>query len=145
MTEKKITVREACRRQMPLDGADSQCLEHALTITERERDAAIARAEKAEAEIRAFQELKRKYEGDEIVAEQERDSLRALLRDVLAWKVDGSDYEYESRQVLKCLQEGATPDWLAESAALMGCASAEDHKALLARLREAGVVEEVKP
>jgi len=37
-----ITVREACRRRMPLDGADAQCLEHALTITERERDEALA-------------------------------------------------------------------------------------------------------
>ena len=39
---KRITVREACRRRMPLDGADAQALEHALTITERERDAALA-------------------------------------------------------------------------------------------------------
>lgn len=34
-----LTIREACRRRMPLDGADAQALEHALTITERERDA----------------------------------------------------------------------------------------------------------
>jgi len=38
----QLTVREACRRRMPLDGADAQCLEHALTITERERDEARA-------------------------------------------------------------------------------------------------------
>jgi len=37
---KPITVRKACRIQMPLDGADAQALEHALTITERERDEA---------------------------------------------------------------------------------------------------------
>ncbi len=35
-------VRDACRRRMPLDGADAQALEHALAITERERDAAHA-------------------------------------------------------------------------------------------------------
>jgi hypothetical protein len=35
-----LTVREACRRRHPLDGADAEALEHALTITERERDEA---------------------------------------------------------------------------------------------------------
>jgi chromosome segregation ATPase len=33
-----VPIREACRRRMPLDGSDAQCLEHAITITERERD-----------------------------------------------------------------------------------------------------------
>lgn len=37
-----LTVREACRRRMPIDGADAQALENALTITERERDEARA-------------------------------------------------------------------------------------------------------
>lgn len=37
--ESRITGRDACRRRRPLDGADAQALEHALTITERERDA----------------------------------------------------------------------------------------------------------
>ena len=37
---KPLTVREACRRAQPLDGADAQALEHALTTTERERDEA---------------------------------------------------------------------------------------------------------
>lgn len=37
-TMEKIFVRDACRKRMPLDGADAQALEHALTITERERD-----------------------------------------------------------------------------------------------------------
>lgn len=36
----RLTVREACRRRMPLDGSDAQCLEHALEMTERERDEA---------------------------------------------------------------------------------------------------------
>lgn len=38
----KVEVRAACRRRMPLDGADAQALEHALTITEGERDAAVS-------------------------------------------------------------------------------------------------------
>lgn len=40
--EEKITVREACRRRMPLDGADAQALESALTMTEHERNRAVA-------------------------------------------------------------------------------------------------------
>lgn len=36
---KPISAREAARRRMPLDGADAQALEGALTLTERERDA----------------------------------------------------------------------------------------------------------
>jgi len=35
-----VTVRVACRQRKPLDGTDAQALEHALTITERERDEA---------------------------------------------------------------------------------------------------------
>ncbi len=38
-----LTVREACRLARPLDGADAKALEHALTITERERDALAAK------------------------------------------------------------------------------------------------------
>jgi hypothetical protein len=40
-----ITIRDACRRRMALGGPDAQCLEHALTMTEREL--AEARAEAA--------------------------------------------------------------------------------------------------
>lgn len=36
--EAGLTVREACKRGVPLDGSDAQALEHALTMTERERD-----------------------------------------------------------------------------------------------------------
>ena len=40
------TVRTACRRRCSLDGADAQALENALTITERERDAALRLSER---------------------------------------------------------------------------------------------------
>lgn len=43
----QISVREAARRRRALDGADAQALEGALQITERERDAALARIEAA--------------------------------------------------------------------------------------------------
>jgi len=52
MTE-RITVRKTCRQRMPLDGADAQALEHALTITERERDAAYAELRKLRPTIAA--------------------------------------------------------------------------------------------
>ena len=48
-----ITVRKACRRRMKLGGADAQALEHALTITERERDDARRQAEDLEAGVAA--------------------------------------------------------------------------------------------
>lgn len=43
-----LTVREACRRQVPLGGTDAQALEHALWITEKERDEARAEVERLE-------------------------------------------------------------------------------------------------
>lgn len=36
----RLTVREACKRRTPLDGADAEALEHALAMTETERDEA---------------------------------------------------------------------------------------------------------
>jgi len=36
----QMRVRAACRRRMPIDGPTAQALEHAITITERERDKA---------------------------------------------------------------------------------------------------------
>jgi len=44
----RMEVREACRQRYPLDGSDAQALEHALTITERERDAALEALETLE-------------------------------------------------------------------------------------------------
>jgi len=38
----RLTVREACRRRMPLDGADAQALEGALQQVERELESARA-------------------------------------------------------------------------------------------------------
>lgn len=69
----QLTVREACRRRVPLQGAE-QCLEYALTITERERDDALRRANRAEAEEeRLYHELLSVNAGL-AQAEQERDS-----------------------------------------------------------------------
>lgn len=46
-----VSVREACRRRMPIDGSDAQALEGALSMTERERDEASAEVERLRAEV----------------------------------------------------------------------------------------------
>lgn len=54
-----LTVREACRQGLPLDGADAKALEHALTLTEKERDAARAAYQRQKAEaLDAFAALR---------------------------------------------------------------------------------------
>lgn len=57
-----LTVREACRRRMPLDGTDAQALEHAITITERERDE--ARAELRRTYVELSEAVSRNAEGN---------------------------------------------------------------------------------
>jgi len=47
MSDADLTVREACRQRIPIDGTDAQALEHALTITERERDEALCKLKSA--------------------------------------------------------------------------------------------------
>lgn len=58
----KRTIREACRRRMPLDGTDAECLEYALAQAERDRDTAIARAEAAEDREERLREALREQE-----------------------------------------------------------------------------------
>lgn len=50
---KRVNLRDACRAREPLDGADAQALEHALSITEKERDEARSEATKLEAALAA--------------------------------------------------------------------------------------------
>ena len=63
----QITVREACRRGIPLGGADAQALEGALAMTERERDTARSDLAHVTAErdaLRAEVEAMREVESD---------------------------------------------------------------------------------
>lgn len=46
-----LTIRKACRMREPLGGADAQCLEHALTMTEEERDSARRERDGETAEV----------------------------------------------------------------------------------------------
>ena len=46
----RLTVRAACAQRYPLDGADAQALEYALTMTEQERDEARAEIERLRGE-----------------------------------------------------------------------------------------------
>jgi hypothetical protein len=50
-TPKHLTVREACKRRIPLCGVDAEVLESALTMTEEERDQWVARAKNAEEQL----------------------------------------------------------------------------------------------
>ncbi|WP_211440950.1 hypothetical protein [Collimonas humicola] len=43
MTQERVTIREACRRRMPLGGVDAEMLEHGLTQVEAELAAAAER------------------------------------------------------------------------------------------------------
>jgi hypothetical protein len=74
----------------------------------------------------------------------ENERLRTLLRDVLALRVDTSGGEYSSESVLSCIGQQAEPGfkWWTVRDEDDPQACINKHKALLARLREAGVVEE---
>jgi hypothetical protein len=47
-----LKIREECRKKRTLSGADAQALEHALTITERERDTAISKFQSHNRQLR---------------------------------------------------------------------------------------------
>lgn len=86
-----LTVREACRQRVPLDGADAQALEHALTITERERDEAIAAFKDASRLRSEIQQARMK-------AEDERD-------DALTGVEAGERAAQSARELVNALRE----------------------------------------
>lgn len=75
----KLTVREACRRRIWLNGTDAQALEHALTIAKRERDEAQAR-----------------------IAELEERSIDALVMRVGEWSAVNFGSNEDGRTSLHC-------------------------------------------
>jgi len=85
--QEQMTVRAACRRRMPLDGANAQALEGALAMTERERDDAKAQHNEALNMCASYMRHLHK-------AEAERDESRRLLSELLARiHRDGGHYE----------------------------------------------------
>lgn len=79
-----LTAREAARMRQPLDGADAQALEGALSLTERERDKAEARvreleAERDEARLTLSEIHRTGIAADKERAWAERDALAAKL------------------------------------------------------------------
>ena len=89
-----IAAREACRRRMKLDGADAQALEHALTITERERDEAVAAFKDAS-------RLRSEIQTARIKAEDDRDSIRAVLDTVDAVLQDAGCHHASRAEAVK--------------------------------------------
>lgn len=79
-----LTVREACRRRVPLDGADSQALEHALTITERERDDALIGVEAGKRAAQSARELVNTLREIEVLCGEEDDSPRSAVERVIS-------------------------------------------------------------
>lgn len=86
-TNEICSAREAARRRMRLDGADAQALEHALTITERERDEARADLARVTAELDEAIEDRRQARDDAAraaallaVRTMERDARPAISR-----------------------------------------------------------------
>lgn len=51
-----VTTRVACKQRHALDGVDAQALEHALTITERERDDLLAQLRSAQDELEQWKD-----------------------------------------------------------------------------------------
>lgn len=105
-----MTVREAARRRMPLDGADAQALEGALALTERERDQAREKAAQ--------------YERDWYAAKSEFGTAAAKLREVLRQETRVSlDYQAQRDDARRRLR--AVCDLLAQN----GCDCDCDHDA----------------
>lgn len=106
------SAREAARRRMRLDGADAQALEHALTITERERDevrADLARVtaerDKAIAIYRVSDHQRDEACRDRDRAMAERDAEIAQLRAELEEAVKyGNDY---ARRYIVAMERGS--------------------------------------
>ena len=53
-----MKLREACRKRCRIEGPDAQALEYAITITERERDAATARVAELEKQLAETEEMR---------------------------------------------------------------------------------------
>ena len=79
----ELTVREAARQRVPLDGADAQALEGALALTERERDEARADAARLRGDIETALEMLRDSWGEDAIAGGD-DQVAVVLQRALA-------------------------------------------------------------
>jgi hypothetical protein len=96
---KLLTVRTAAKNRHPLDGMDAQCMEHAITITERERDTALKRIAELEAETKHL------YQQIAIQADIEKaitTSLRAQIKELCA-RI--AELEKENKNIPLCHSE----------------------------------------
>jgi len=72
----KMGVREAARRRVPLEGADVQALENAITVTERERDKLQSELETLRREKAKWQE--HAFEAERVCGELRADKMRLM-------------------------------------------------------------------
>lgn len=83
--EQPLSVRIACRLRYPLSGTDAQALEHAITITERERDEAMEKyrfmvERAADEKLDGYRELGARA----AAAEEQRNEALSKLQDLRA-------------------------------------------------------------
>lgn len=94
--DESISVREACRRRLTLDGTDAQALEHALTITERERDEARSKCKTLRSSLRnvmrkAYRQSEFMRNGAGEVEPGERLAMVARTAKAMLREADGKD------------------------------------------------------
>ena len=112
MTEQK-SVRQRARERGALDGADAQALEHALTVTERERD-------EAQANYRFMVER---------AADEKLDGYRELASRLAAMEAERDEARRE-RDKARDELEAVADEWRRQHENLLACAAA-DQRVLL--------------
>ena len=121
MTEQK-SVRQRARERGALDGADAQALEHALTVTERERD-------EAQANYRLMVER---------AADEKLDGYRELASRLAAMEAERDEARRE-RDKARDELEAVADEWRRQHENLLACAAA-DQRVLLRVSRAAKAV-----
>jgi hypothetical protein len=104
---KYTPARSGARDRVPLDGAEAQALEHALTITERERDQAREQAAKLAEELERTKTLLTEDRAElRELRDRERDAKQALkptaLPPGLRWDWSGSAFDGTGRWEALC-------------------------------------------
>jgi len=130
VSEPRLTVREACRRRMPLDGTDAQALEHALVQLETERDALRERLKSAERCVDEWYLLPAK-----VITLQERvrelEGLREIDNELANRYIDRCKEQREQIQKLEGLLRGCRVWMLNRISARLGLDALKEREGLV--------------